>query len=155
MRAAGRSVRLCSDLTHVNLRTLLSQIAEIVNSGIQPLQNLSILRQVKQVEITPGTPEETPAFVDGKGFAVIALVKGLKSLEATVAPLSPASSILFAAGTEYPTMADMCIIPQLYNCRRFGVDLSGCPSLLSIEAKCNAYPAFAQAAPDAQPDAQI
>lgn len=130
------------------------KIAEIVNIGIQPLQNLSILRQVKQVEITPATPDETPVVVDGKGFAAVALAKGLRSLEATVASLCPAESTLFAAGTTIPSMADMCIVPQLYNCRRFGVDLSGCPSLIALEARCNAFPAFVHAAPEVQPDAQ-
>ena len=93
------------------------------------MQNLSILRQVKQVEITPAKPEDTPEVVDGKGFATLALVRGLKSLENIVAPLCSPDSGLFAAGTTYPTMADMCVVPQLYNCRRFGVDMSGCPAL--------------------------
>jgi fumarylacetoacetase len=135
-------------------RARCRQLAEIVNSGIQPLQNLSLLRQVKQVEVTPATPEETPAVVDGRGYAIIALSKGVASLEKAVVANCPAGSDLFAAGTTFPTVADMCIVPQLYNCRRFGVDMALCPTLVALEARCNAYPAFAAAAPDAQPDAQ-
>lgn len=52
-----------------------------------------------------------------------------------------------------PTMADCCLIPQLYNARRFGCDLSAYPTATSIEAHCTALPAFALAAPEQQADA--
>ncbi len=50
------------------------------------------------------------------------------------------------------TMADLCLVPQLYNARRFHVDLSPFHRLTAIEAAACALPAFARAAPEAQPD---
>ena len=53
-----------------------------------------------------------------------------------------------------PTLADCCLIPQLANARRAGIPLEAYPTLTRIEAKCNALPAFAAAAPERQPDAE-
>ena len=55
---------------------------------------------------------------------------------------------------ESPTLADVCLVPQLANARRFKVDVSPYPTLTRIEAACNMLPAFAQAAPSQQPDAE-
>ena len=53
-----------------------------------------------------------------------------------------------------PGLADLCLVPQLYNARRFGVDLSAVPRLLLVEAACAELPAFQAAAPERQPDAE-
>jgi glutathione S-transferase len=53
-----------------------------------------------------------------------------------------------------PTLADICLIPQLSNARRYGCDLSQYPSILSIDGNCMSLPAFADAAPEKQPDAE-
>jgi maleylacetoacetate isomerase len=53
-----------------------------------------------------------------------------------------------------PTLADVCLVPQLANARRFSIDLSPYPTLVRIESECNALPAFASAAPAKQPDAE-
>ena len=53
-----------------------------------------------------------------------------------------------------PTIADICLVPQLANARRVELDLALYPTLLGIEAACNALPAFAAAAPSKQPDAE-
>lgn len=58
----------------------------------------------------------------------------------------------FAFGAS-PGLADLCIVPQVYNARRWGLDMAPYPKLAAIEAACLALPAFARAAPDAQPDA--
>ncbi len=50
------------------------------------------------------------------------------------------------------TLADLCLVPQMYNARRFNVDLSPFPRLVAIDAAACALPAFARAAPEAQPD---
>jgi len=55
---------------------------------------------------------------------------------------------------ETPTLADVCLVPQLANARRFKIDVSPYPTLVRIESACNALPAFAQAAPSRQPDAE-
>ena len=51
------------------------------------------------------------------------------------------------------TMADICLVPQLYNARRWGLDLSPFARLTEIEARCLALPAFDAARPETQPDA--
>jgi maleylacetoacetate isomerase len=53
-----------------------------------------------------------------------------------------------------PTLADVCLVPQLANARRFSIDLAPYPTLTRIEAACRELPAFAAAAPDRQPDAE-
>ena len=52
-----------------------------------------------------------------------------------------------------PTLADACLVPQLYNARRFDVPIDAFPRLVAIDAHCNALPAFASARPELQPDA--
>ncbi|NIM05275.1 MAG: maleylacetoacetate isomerase, partial [Armatimonadetes bacterium] len=53
-----------------------------------------------------------------------------------------------------PSLADICLVPQLANARRFGCDLSRYPTLVEIETHCLTLPAFAKAAPEKQPDAE-
>ncbi|MGA0020069.1 MAG: maleylacetoacetate isomerase, partial [Steroidobacteraceae bacterium] len=54
-----------------------------------------------------------------------------------------------------PSLADICLIPQCYAARRFGVDLESFPTLLAIEQHCLAQDAFKRAAPENQPDAEV
>jgi len=112
------------------------QAAEIVNSGIQPLQNIGLLANI---EALGG---------DKVAMAQDAIRKGLYALES----LEPSGRSRFFVG-DHPTIADVCIAPQLYNARRFHLDVSRYPRLLAIEEACNALPAFQLAHPDAQPDA--
>ena len=72
---------------------------------------------------------------------------GLEALTATIAP-----SERFCFG-DTPTLADLCLVPQLYNARRWGLELKGLGRLVAIEEACLAMQAFAQATPEAQPDA--
>lgn len=53
-----------------------------------------------------------------------------------------------------PTLADVCLVPQMYNARRFKVDLARFPTLVRIDAHCRKIDAFAAAAPEVQPDAE-
>jgi maleylacetoacetate isomerase len=50
-------------------------------------------------------------------------------------------------------MADLCLVPQAYNARRFGIDVARWPAIARIEAACLALPAFDAARPEVQPDA--
>ena len=127
------------------------QISEIINSGIQPFQNLSVLRQVKTVEMV--SDGDMPVTGDAKDFGRAAIISGLASIEAIVSAYALPSSNLFAAGTDFPTIADICLVPQVYNARRFDVDLSQYPSIMSVISKLEALSAFIQAAPENQPDA--
>lgn len=112
------------------------QAAEIVNSGIQPLQNLRVLQQIDALG------------GDRVAWAREVIDAGLVGLEALAAETAGA----FLVG-ESPTIADIVLVPQLYNARRFGVDLAPYPTLLAVEAACERLPAFQAAHPDRQPDA--
>jgi maleylpyruvate isomerase len=119
------------------------QLAEIVNSGIQPLQNLSLLQKISR---------DYQADKAAWGREVIA--RGLSALETILRSSAPeANPSGFLIGDE-PTIADLCLIPQLYNARRFKVDLSNLPRLLIAEEACAQLPAFMAAHPDVQRDAQ-
>jgi maleylpyruvate isomerase len=118
------------------LRARARMLAEIVNSGIQPLQNLSTTNRIKELG------GDIQAWV--RGF----MAPGLAAFAATVAETAGA----FCLG-DAPTIADCCLVPQLASARRFGVELAEHGPLLEIEARCLALPAFSAAAPDQQPDA--
>ncbi|KAG1389716.1 hypothetical protein G6F58_013204 [Rhizopus delemar] len=53
-----------------------------------------------------------------------------------------------------PTLADCCLVPQVANAQRFECDLSAMPNVVRIDAACRELPAFADAAPGKQPDAE-
>ncbi|ATQ67435.1 maleylacetoacetate isomerase [Methylosinus trichosporium] len=76
-----------------------------------------------------------------------ALTGGLEAIERLVEP-GP-----YCFGAE-PTLADVCLIPQMFAARRFATPLAALPKLLAIEAHCAAHPAFAAAHPARQPDAE-
>lgn len=118
------------------LRARARQLAEIVNSGIQPLQNLSVTEHVK-------------AALGGDGPAWIRhfVSRGLAALERTCQE----TARTFLVG-DAPSFADVCLVPQLYAGRRFGVELSAYPTLLRVEAACAALPEFDAAHADRQPD---
>lgn len=91
-----------------------------------------------------GLSEETVT-----GWAARANADGLEACEALLGA-APGPFCFGAA----PTLADVCLVPQLGNARRFGVDVARFPRLLEREAACLALPAFAEAAPGRQPDAE-
>jgi maleylpyruvate isomerase len=119
------------------LRARAWAMAEIVNSGIQPLQNLRVLQALKAGGLDPDA------------WAREHIARGLTALEHQARGCAGA----FLVG-DAPTVADICLIPQLYNARRYGVPLDAYPTLLRAEASAEAFPAFAAARPEAQPDAQ-
>lgn len=118
-------------------RARIRQLAEIINSGTQPLQNLSVIKKLRD-----------ELGVDPKPWCGEFIEKGLRAYEALVEERAT-----FSIG-EVPTLADLCLVPQLYNARRFGVDLEPMKRLLEIEAACESLDAFQVAAPDRQIDAQ-
>ncbi|GAA0779816.1 maleylacetoacetate isomerase [Castellaniella ginsengisoli] len=75
---------------------------------------------------------------------------GFRSLEAQLQ--SPETG-LCCHGDE-PSLADCCLVPQVYNARRYDVDLSAFPTIARIAAHCESMPAFRAAHPDGQPDAE-
>ena len=120
------------------VRAKVRQLAEIVNAGIQPLQNLEVLRYVR--EDLKG---------DSTAWARHFVGHGIRALEAEA--VHTASTYLVG---EQVTLADCCLVPQLYACRRFGVDVSACPTLLRVEAALQSLDAYQRSRPEAQPDAQ-
>ncbi|KAL7542555.1 hypothetical protein ACHAXR_011877 [Thalassiosira sp. AJA248-18] len=133
-------------------RAKAKEVAEVINSGTQPLQNLSVMDSVESI----GAGEEG----SGMKFGKQAIENGLSALETLLAPYhAPSQSDNdeatvgpFAIGTHGPTLADICLIPQLYNARRFRVDCSIYPSLLGVEEACKDHVWFCDAAPELQPD---
>jgi maleylpyruvate isomerase len=105
-----------------------------------PVQNLKVLARLRQL----GLPEETVT-----EWAAWANREGLTACEKLIAG-EPGP---FCFGAQ-PTIADLCLVPQLANARRFGVDLAAFPRLLKAEAATKNIKAFADAAPDRQPDAE-
>ncbi|HEY8023690.1 MAG TPA: maleylacetoacetate isomerase [Burkholderiaceae bacterium] len=76
--------------------------------------------------------------------------QGLRAFETTLSRSGKTG--LFCFG-DTPTMADCCLVPQMYNARRFQCDLSGMPTIARIDAHCLTQQAFIDAAPEQQPDA--
>lgn len=118
------------------LRARARGLAEVVNSGIQPLQNLSVTSKVHAFG------GDDKAWV--KGF----IADGLAAFEAQVQETAGR----FCVG-DSPSIADCCLIPQLYSARRFGVPPEQFAYLCLIEKACEELPAFTAAHPDRQPDA--
>jgi maleylpyruvate isomerase len=126
--------------TEPMLYAKIIQLSEIINAGIQPLQNLSVLQFLNT---------QDPSKELSMSWARGVIQRGLEDLEYLVAD----STTLFLM-TDTPTIAECCLIPQLYNARRFGCDLSKVPRLLEVEQACERLEAFQQAHPSVQPDAQ-
>ncbi|HLG83421.1 MAG TPA: maleylacetoacetate isomerase [Bradyrhizobium sp.] len=105
-----------------------------------PVQNLKVLARLREL----GLPEDQV-----KEWAAWANREGLTACESLIA----AEPGPFCFGAE-PTMADLCLVPQLANARRFGVDVTAFPHLLQAEAAAKMLPAFADAAPERQIDAE-
>ena len=105
-----------------------------------PVQNLKVLARLRQL----GLPEETVT-----EWAAWANREGLAACETLVA--NEPGPFCFGAT---PTIADLCLVPQLANARRFGVDVSAYPRLLEAETAAKETKAFADAASDKQPDAE-
>jgi maleylacetoacetate isomerase len=123
-------------------RARVRSLAQLVACDIHPLNNLRVLQYLQQ----QGGFDETQRdrwvrhWVD----------TGLRVLERRLAG-EPATG-RYCHG-DAPGMADCCLVPQLYNARRFGCKLEELPTLLRIEAACGELEAFRAAVPDRQPDA--
>ncbi|WP_437808461.1 maleylacetoacetate isomerase [Sorangium sp. So ce1078] len=119
------------------LRARARQLAEMINSGTQPMQNTATLKYV-QNELGG----------DEKAFARRFISSGLAAFQAAASELSGQ----FCVGDQV-TVADVFLVPQLYNARRYEVDLAPLSTLTRIEAACMALPAFQAAHADRQADA--
>jgi maleylpyruvate isomerase len=121
-------------------RAKVRAFALAVACDIHPVQNLKVLARLRQLGLPEEKVTEWAAWVNREGLA---------ACEALIADES--GPFCFGA---MPTIADLCLVPQLANARRFGVDVSAYPRLLEAEAAAKEMKAFADAAPDKQPDAE-
>lgn len=116
-------------------------VAQIVACDIHPVQNLKVLQRLRDL----GHGEDQDQVQE---WAAKTIEEGLDAVETLIAD-QPGP---FAFG-DTPTLADICIVPQLGNARRFGVELRW-PRIQALEAACMQLDAFKAAAPSVQPDAE-
>jgi len=114
-------------------------LADIVACDIHPLNNTSPLRYLKRVL------HQEQSAIDAWYHHWV--TEGFDALETLVAagPYCCGSAV---------TIADIFLVPQVYNARRLKVPLDAFPKIIAIEAACLALPAFEQARPENQPDAE-
>lgn len=124
-------------------RARVRALAQAIACDIHPINNLRVLKYL--TEQLKATPEQRSAWY--RNWVGL----GLEALERQLA--SEPETGRFSHG-DSPTMADCCLVPQLYNARRFECDLTPYPTLVAIAANCEALPAFADAAPERQSDAE-
>jgi maleylpyruvate isomerase len=121
-------------------RAKVRAFAMVLACDTHPVQNLKVLARLREL----GLPDEQVT-----AWAAWANREGLTACETLIA--NQPGPFCFGAA---PTLADLCLVPQLANARRFGVDLAVFPRLLKAETAAKDLKAFADAAPDRQPDAE-
>jgi maleylacetoacetate isomerase len=123
--------------TDAKLRARVRAVAHIVSMDIHPLGNSGPRNYLTR---TLGLNEAAAKTWTGHWMA-----EGFAGIE----PLLGEGPYAFGAA---PTLADICLVPQVSNARRFGVDLAPFPRLSAADAAARRLPAFAAAAPERQPD---
>lgn len=123
-------------------RARVRQLMQLIACDIHPLNNLRVLNYLTG----------TLALTEQQKLEWIRnwVELGFEALEHQLAADSGGAS--FCHGNT-PTLADCCLIPQIFNARRFDVDMSAYPTLVAIEKACQQLPAFQNAEPARQPDA--
>jgi maleylacetoacetate isomerase len=124
-------------------RARVRAIALAIACDIHPVDNLRVLQYLRN---TLGVAEEQK-----DAWYKYWIDVGFEALETQLARDGATGAFCHANA---PTLADVCLVPQLANARRVGLDLAPYPTLVRIEAACIALPAFATAAPAQQPDAE-
>ena len=121
-------------------RAKVRAFALAIACDTHPVQNLKVLARLREL----GLPEEKV-----QDWAAWVNREGLSACETLIK--DEAGPFCFG---DVPTLADLCLVPQLANARRFKVDVAAYPRLLEAEAAAKALAAFANAAPEKQPDAE-
>jgi maleylpyruvate isomerase len=124
-------------------RAIVRSMALAIACEVHPLQNTRVLGYLQNVLRQPEA--------EVSAWSRHWVEQGLAALEQKVLAVANRGAFCFG---HTPTLADICLVPQLVNARRFGCDLSVCPTLVRIDSTCCALPAFAEAAPEKQPDAE-
>ncbi len=123
------------------LRAKIRAAAQIIAADIAPIQNLRILKYIRAEYGQEGEGV--------KAWAAHWISEGFKSLE-IIAQAHDTACLM----TDEPGYFECCLIPQIYNARRFGVDMSNFPKLSTIDKALRDHPVFIKALPEKQPDAQ-
>ncbi len=122
-------------------RAAIRSFCNSICCDIHPLNNLRVMQYLKG-EL--GVSEE-----QYNGWYAHWISEGFKAAETTAAAIADAGPFVFGDSASF---ADTCLIPQVYNARRFKVPLDDYPRLVAITDACNELEAFRQAAPKQQPD---
>jgi len=120
-------------------RAKVRAIAQIIACDIHPLNNLIALQYLKNT-LKHGQPE-----IDAWYHHWV--IEGFKAIEAMIAPAP------YACGP-HVTLADLCLVPQVFNARRLRVPLDAFPKIVAADAACLRLAAFDKARPENQPDAE-
>jgi maleylacetoacetate isomerase len=117
-------------------------LAQLIACEIHPLNNLRVLKYLRgELKLDEAAVSKWYSHWIAEAFG---------PLEQLVAKFSGGR---YCYGDSL-TIADVCLVPQLYNARRFSCDVTPYPSLVRIADGLGTEPAFARAAPERQPDAQ-
>jgi maleylpyruvate isomerase len=124
-------------------RARVRAIAQAIACDIHPLNNLRVLKYlVGPLGVTDAQKDEWYRHWVRAGF------------EALEGMLTPAAGTGQFCHGDRPTLADVVLVPQVYNAERFDIDAAAYPTIHRIAEACRAMPAFAAAAPELQPDAE-
>jgi maleylacetoacetate isomerase len=123
-------------------RARVRALAQIVACDIHPLNNLRVMQYLEREFNTPQVERER--------WTQHWMREGFASFESLLAD-NPSTG-LFCEGDE-PTLADICLVPQVYNAQRWSVDLVDFPLIRRINGECVKLDAFERAKPENQPDA--
>jgi len=117
----------------------IRRLAQIIACDIHPVDNLRVLKYL-QSEFNIDEQEKLRWYQHW-------IAEGFTAFEAQLKSIGNDGPYCYG---DQPSLADICLIPQLYNAKRFEMDLSEYPILLEIDRYCNAQPEFARAHPDSQ-----
>jgi maleylpyruvate isomerase len=120
-------------------RARVRSIAQLIACDVHPLNNLRVLRYLEHELQHDKTTRET--------WYRHWVERGFDALEPRL--VAEGGTGRFCHG-DAPTMADVCLVPQVANARRFAVDLTPYPRIVAIDAACRDLPAFQAAAPERQ-----
>ena len=123
-------------------RATVRSIAQLIACEVHPLNNLRVLKYLRQ-EL-----KQDEVAVDGWYRHWVAI--GFEALEKFI---NNTNDSQYCHGSSV-TLADVCLVPQMFNARRFGCDLTPYPKLVGIVERLERLEAFAKAAPQNQPDAE-
>lgn len=124
----------------VQQKALIRTIAYDVACDTQPIANLRVLKYVAS-DLEQGDKGK----VD---WAKHWIIKGLEAVEQRIKETSGK----YCVGDQV-SLADVCLVPQVYNAVRFNIDLAAFPTIQKVTDNCNALDAFVKALPENQPDA--